>query len=253
MVESRALRLPLVEAPAPEAPQIPVYTGHLTGQLDQHLRDVARNKLAETITGGLARPGKMPCPSIGLPASRCHVGSSLHEVEGSPCHKDVCYAKQRNYRRQNVQDKLEERYQGLFNELWTPAMIFLINYHCDKYFRWFDSGDIASPNHLKNMLTVARLTPDVLHWCPSREVNTIQTVERELIRDLLEWPENFRLRVSANLIDGKHPRGFKYTSVVVSDTENATCIAQQQKNKCDGEIGNCRACWTEPQVTYPLH
>ena len=136
-----------ISLPVLSDPEVPLYTGHLTGQLDRHLREVARNRLAETITGGLSKPGKMPCPAWGLPASRCRVGSSLEGTEGTVCHPDVCYAKKRNYLRQNVRDKLEERYQGLFHErdgvpLWTPSMIFLIDYFCDEYFRFFCSGDI---------------------------------------------------------------------------------------------------------------
>jgi hypothetical protein len=242
--------LPLVTDP----PEVPLYAGHLTGRLEEHLRLVSRNRLAETVTGGLSRPGKMPCPSIGLPAKHCRVGSELAKVEGSVCHPSVCYAKQRNYKRQGVQDKLDERYEGLFHELWTPSMIFLINYHCDRYFRWFDSGDIASASHLKNMLTVARFTPDVLHWCPSREITTIRDVTRELLQAGLAWPENFRVRVSSPMVDGAPLPGFTYTSTVVSNAADATCIAQRQKNKCDGEVDNCRACWEkEGNVSYPLH
>ena len=88
---------------------------------------------------------------------------------------------------------------------------------------------------------------------PSREIQTIQNVHREMIRDCVEFPKNLITRISANLIDGKPPRGFPYTSAVVSDPEEATCVARSQKNKCDGEQGNCRACWDDPHLTYPLH
>jgi hypothetical protein len=59
-------------------------------------------------------------------------------------------------------------------------------------------------------------------------------------------PPNLKPHVPANLIDGPILKGFPYTSRVVADPEDATCIAQRQKNKCDGEVGNCRACWTDP-------
>lgn len=54
------------------------------------------------------------------------------QVEGSVCHPSVCYAKKRNYARGTVQDKLEGRYEGLFHPLWTLAMIFLVDYLCDR-------------------------------------------------------------------------------------------------------------------------
>ena len=195
----------------------------------------------------------MPCPSIGISAQRCKTGSRLAEVLGSVCHPSVCYAKKRNYARETVQGRLEARYEGLSHPLWTPAMIFLINYYCDEYFRMFDSGDLQSENHYKNIITVAKHTPDVKIWMPTREIGVLLAVHREMAEQCIEFPMNLIPRVSANMIDGPIPKGFKYTSRVVTDPEQATCIAQKQKNKCDGEIDNCRACWNADNVDYPLH
>jgi hypothetical protein len=52
-------------------PEVPLYTGQLTECLEQDLKKVARNRLAETITGRLSSPGKMPCLSWGIFAARC--------------------------------------------------------------------------------------------------------------------------------------------------------------------------------------
>lgn len=83
MARSRPLiSLPLV----PVEPEVPLYTGHLTGELEEHIRLVSRNRLAEQITGGLSKPGKMPCPAWGLPAKRCRVGSRLASIAGTVCH-----------------------------------------------------------------------------------------------------------------------------------------------------------------------
>ena len=137
--------------------------------------------------------------------------------------------------------------------LWTPSMIYLVNYLCDKYFRLFDSGDVQDENHYRNIITLARHAPGVKIWMPSREVRTIQNVHRQMVRDCIEFPKNLVPRISANLIDGKPPAGFEFTSSVVADPAEATCVAQQQKNKCDGEVANCRACWEDRHVSYPLH
>jgi Gene product 88 len=212
---------------------------------------VSRGQLAEKITGGLSQPGKMPCYAWGISAFRCRVGSKLAEQEGTVCSE--CYARKRNYLRQNVQDKLEERFQGLSHELWTPAMAFLIGYFSEGYFRMFDSGDFMSESHIKNTIQIAEALPEVKIWCPSREIQMIRSVLRERITANLSFPDNLILRISANLIDGKPPRGFPYTSAVVSDPEKATCVAQRQGNRCDGAICNCRACWHEPHVSYPWH
>src|SRR5690348_16275129 len=82
--------------PVVSAREVPLYTGHLTGQLEEHLRTVSRNRLAETITGGLSYPGKMPCPAWGLPASECRTGSRLAQIEGTICH--ACYAMKGTFR-----------------------------------------------------------------------------------------------------------------------------------------------------------
>lgn len=38
---------------------------------------------AATITGGLSRPGKMPCKGYSLPAARCLTGSTLRSIPGA--------------------------------------------------------------------------------------------------------------------------------------------------------------------------
>src|SRR2546430_2351554 len=125
------------------------------------LRVVSRNRLAETITGGLSVTSKMPCPSWGISAARCRIGSVLAQKVNTVC--SACYAMRGTYQFPNVQKKLEERYQGLFHPLWVPAMVFLIRYFCDRYMRWFDSGDLPGVNCLRNVLTVCAHTRDVLH------------------------------------------------------------------------------------------
>jgi hypothetical protein len=54
---------PTVSLPVgPAEPEVPLYTGHLTGDLDGHLREVARNKLAAVLFP-VARPKKLSMPA----------------------------------------------------------------------------------------------------------------------------------------------------------------------------------------------
>jgi hypothetical protein len=106
------LSLPVVHRP--EEREVPLYTGD-DAQMAADMLRLSRPGAAEAVTGGLSAPGKMPCLSWGISATSCRLGAILGQKEGNVCHEDVCYAKQRNYLRQNVQDKLEERYAGLFN------------------------------------------------------------------------------------------------------------------------------------------
>lgn len=223
---------------------IPVYDDR---NLVADLKKVLRNQLAEQITGGLSRPSKMPSVAWGISAFRCQTGSLLAENPNSTC--AFCYARKGRYSFENVQAKLEERYQGLNSELWTPAMIFLINYYCDSYFRWFDSGDFASVSHVLNVNTIAKHTPEIKHWAPSREIKMI----REALKKLGVFEKNLVIRPSAPLVDGPPP-DFPTTSTVftVKPQEGSfECPALPQGNKCC----RCRACWNPDvkDVGYPLH
>lgn len=237
------LSLPLL--PTEESrPTVPLYEGDLAHDLCA----VARNKLAEKITGGLSQTSKLPCPSWGIPATRCRVGSILVQEHGTVCNH--CYALRGRYVFEAVQRKLQQRFNGLFDPRWTPSMIFLINYFCNSYFRWFDSGDVQGVNHLRNIRTVAQHTPQVRHWLPTREMETVRSVQKEYG----DPPENLVIRVSAHRIDGAPPRGFSTTSTVTATRPRKgtyVCPAPEQKNTCR----ECRACWNEDvsTVTYWLH
>lgn len=219
---------------------MPLYEGDI--EADLHL--VARNRLAETITGGLSLTSKMPCPSWGISATRCRIGQVLASREGTVC--SGCYALRGRYRFGAVQEKLEERYRGLFHRLWTPAMVFLVRYYCDRYFRLFDSGDLQGVNHLRNIITLAQHVPDVRLWLPTREYEVVRACAADI-------PDNLIVRVSAHQVDGEPPSWWPTTSTVTSAAVagEGICPARDQDNRC----GECRACWdgSVANVAYRLH
>jgi Gene product 88 len=238
---------PLSRVSLPLTGEIPLYDAQ---NMERDLGAVSRNHLAERITGGLSLTTKMPCPSWGISAFRCRVGSVLAEKPGSTC--AACYARRGRYLFPNVQGKLEERYEGLYHELWTPAMVFLIRWYCDRYFRWFDSGDLQGVHHLLNIDRVAQHTPAVRHWLPTREA----AVVREARRTVRRFARNLVVRVSGAMIDGKPPTGFPHVSTVISDAADADpeallCPSPEQGGLC----GTCRACWSTDirTVAYRLH
>lgn len=211
---------------------------------------VSRNRLAEKVTGGLSITQKMPCPSWGIPALRCKLGSILAQRDGTVCRS--CYALKGRYRFSHVQQKLEERYRGLFQPLWTPAIAFLVNYHCNKYFRLFDSGDLQSENHLLNINTMALATPEVRIWMPTREAVIVRAVKERIG----EFAPNLLVRLSGHWIDGQAP-DWPTTSTVATEAHREAqegsyaCPSRLQGNSC----GACRACWSPsvPNVVYQLH
>ena len=219
--------------------------------------------------GGLSNPKKMPCKSYGIPAKHCKVGSRLRPVKNSACSK--CYAHKGMYGFPNVQAAQQKRFETLEDlPSWTNAMIKLIS--GSAYFRWHDSGDIQSLEHLLAIVKVCKATPDTLHWIPTREA----AICSNYMREHGEYPKNLLVRVSATMIDGAPSSVFDHTSTIhknspaigsicnayktqkdgstLSPTEIAT--AKANKVKLDlGYCGGCRACWDTDveNVSYPLH
>ena len=195
------------------------------------------------LVGGLSRPSKMPGWAYGLPASACKMGGILREVEGSVCSK--CYAFKGNYRFNNVKSAQKHRLESITHPRWAEAMIVLLHSIDTRWFRWHDSGDIQSPRHLENIVSVAQACPDVRFWLPTREKVFVYTH----LKKHGAFPPNLCVRVSGAMIDGPAPAGFPNTSTVV--TSGATCPAPTQGNNC----GACRACW-DPEVknvSYKKH
>jgi len=204
-------------------------------------------KSANAITHKLSKPGKMPGSSYNTPAQECNVGTQLRDIIGSVC--EGCYAFERGrYRFANVKDALQRRLASIQTPNWTGAMAFLINrYDSRGHFRWHDSGDLQSAEHLQKIADVCELTPTVQHWLPTREYKIVQDWQRNggVI------PENLVIRLSAHMVDGAPPTGYGLpTSTVVTDGTQ-TCPASKQNNQC----GDCRACWTPTvqNVSYPKH
>jgi len=196
-------------------------------------------KEASTIVGGLSTPGKMPCYSINLPATACKVGSILAKVPGTTCHG--CYALKGRYRFKTTKKAMARRLVALTNPLWVQAMTALITGH--KHFRWHDSGDLQSVQHLKNIFEVCKNTPDTSHWLPTREHSLLKLMDPDVV------PKNLIIRISATKVNALAPRWWPWRSTV--STEGKTCPAPDQGGKCR----SCRLCWSRdiPNVTYAKH
>ena len=196
-------------------------------------------KQAREITGGLSKPSKMPGPAFNLPASRCITGAKLVKVPGSVCHG--CYALKGRYRFPNVQNALERRLQALSSPQWVEAMVVLVQ--GNEFFRWHDSGDLQSLEHLQKIFEVCKRTPNTKHWLPTREAQILKQVTPDQV------PENLIIRFSSHMIDQGPVTAWPWTSTVV--TKDKTCPAAEQGNACR----SCRACWDRgtPNVAYGKH
>src|SRR6266852_5067995 len=120
----------------------------------------------------------------------------------------------------------------------------------DRYFRWHDSGDLQSIEHLRKIIQVCNFLPRVKFWLPTREYHTVEAYRRLGGR----IPSNLCIRLSAHLIDGKLPLGYRLPVSTVSSGNDSNpcgahiCPAPKQNNQC----GSCRACW-DPSVKVVIY
>jgi hypothetical protein len=122
----------------------------------------------------------------------------------------------------------------------------------DRYFRWFDSGDMYTLGLAEKILEVMRLTPWCSHWLPTRmhKFPKFSLVFREM-RSL----PNVSVRFSSDSVNGQYTKKL-HGSVIVADPDQTTkemtlCRAYENAGKCSG----CRACWDRSVkvIAYPAH
>lgn len=200
--------------------------------------------------GGLSEPSKMPCYGYSIPATLCKVGSRLRKVEDSTCR--FCYALKGRYLFRNVREAMERRYASLDQPLWIEYMSALINHYGKKsgYFRWHDSGDIQSVEHLWKIVQVCLNTPDIQHWIPTREYRIV----KDYLASGYSIPDNLIIRLSGHMIDGPLAPdipGTVKSAVHRHEPQGHICVAPEQ----EGECRSCRSCWNPnvELVSYHVH
>ena len=198
------------------------------------------NKEAKEITGGLSAPSKMPGPAYNLPAQACITGAKLVQIPGSVC--AGCYALKGRYNFKNVRLALARRLESLTHPQWVFAMTVLIK--GEEVFRWHDSGDLQSVEHLKRIFEVCKNTPETSHWLPTREAKFLP-----LSTDSI--PKNLIIRVSGTKVNGAAPSFWPWTSQVTDKKGEKNCPAPDQGGKCR----SCRQCWDRsiPNIVYAKH
>ena len=173
----------------------------------------------------------------------------MRKVAGSIC--AICYALKGRYGFPNVQNALERRFKTIKGKRWVADMVAAINrVEQSGFFRWHDSGDVQSVSHFKKICEIARQTPNIKYWLPTREYGMV----REFIEKGGIIPGNLTVRFSALMVDGPAPETLaKRCGVQVSGAcaSAFSCPASRQGNVC----GSCRACWNKEtfNVTYKTH
>lgn len=205
-----------------------------------------------TIYPKLSKASKMPCESLSLPAQECITGRKLAEVKGSVC--EGCYAMKGRYVFDNVK---KPRYTNL-EAIQTNLDDWIVNTtheikrtNSSGYFRWHDSGDLQSLDHLKAIVKIAQATPNIRHWLPTKEKQFLNQAKREG----LDIPENLTIRLSMPMLnDAPKQTTWELTSTVRTKDGQAhgvECKSYEQQGKCL----TCRTCWDKEvqNITYLKH
>lgn len=209
-------------------------------------------KQAYEIIGGLTSTSKMPCKSYSLPTIACNTGSKMAKIKGSIC--SSCYADKGFYKlyAKTIEPTQVARLFSIDEPMWVDAMVVAIGE--DKYFRWHDSGDLMSVEHLEKIAQVCKRTPNTRHWLPTREYGIVGafTCSNKI-------PKNLVIRLSAMFPDKKvivpvSLQGEPQIATSNVHTSNKVfgeaCKAPSQK----GECRDCRQCWNpKKSISYLMH
>lgn len=216
------------------------------------------------LVGSLSAPSKMPCSGYNTPATECKIGSYLVNVPRSTCSN--CYALKGRYTFKNVIKAMYHRFNSIHKPYWVESMVeqITLNNKGDKrYFRWHDSGDIASIDHFVKIKEIAYRMPQVKFWLPTREFKMLKDWANKHTNKI---PDNLTVRFSSHMKDAISAEALskKYASIVVSSEDKANELAEKYgreilvcpatKKESNHKCNDCRACWdSEAIIAYLEH
>ena len=185
----------------------------------------------------LSKASKMPCRSWSLqaldtcPASIGADGELVDACKG-------CYATDGNYRFSNVKAPRLHNREDWKKSDWVDAMVAELDN--DRYFRWFDSGDMYSLKLAEKIYDVMVATPWTRHWLPTRMHKFAKFAD---ILAKMEALPNVVVRLSSDSINGDIIAGNTTSTIIPTISHRkpkmTICEAYEREGKC----ATCRACW----------
>jgi hypothetical protein len=197
----------------------------------------------------LSKASKMPCRSWSLqaldtcPASIGADGELVDACKG-------CYATDGNYRFSNVKAPRLHNRDDWKQSDWVDAMVAELDN--DRYFRWFDSGDMYSLKLAEKIYAVMLATPWTRHWLPTRMHKFSKFAD---ILAKMEALPNVVVRLSSDSINGDIIEGNTTSTIIPTISHKkpkmTICEAYEREGKC----ATCRACWDKDVevVAYVAH
>lgn len=197
-----------------------------------------------------SKPSKMPCRSWSLqaldtcPASKKPDGELVDACKG-------CYATTGFYAMGSVKAPREHNREDWKHSDWVDVMVAELDN--DRYFRWFDSGDLYSLALAEKVLEVMRRTPWCNHWLPTR-MHKFEKF-RPVLAQMEKLP-NVVVRLSSDSVTGETVQGAATSSTIIPTVSHSlpsmsVCEAYDRGGKC----ASCRLCWSKDVavVAYPAH
>jgi hypothetical protein len=163
-----------------------------------------------------------------------------------------CYATTGNYVFANVKAPRLFNRTDWQREAWSDDMVSEL--HNDRFFRWFDSGDVYSLALADKILEVMVRTPWCKHWLPTR---MHKFPKFRVVLAQMKALDNVNVRFSADSVNGEFTPGL-HGSVIGPDASTwvdqsgaSLCRAYENAGRCNG----CRACWDKSidLIGYPAH
>ena len=161
-----------------------------------------------------------------------------------------CYAVGGNYRYPNVRGPRIENREDWKRPGWVADMVAELDR--DRYFRWFDSGDMYALPLAEKILEVMTRTSWVRHWLPTR-MHKFSKFRPVLAR--MQALPNVMVRPSSDSVMGGYVPGVHGSTIVpaIDAVPGGATLCHAATNA--GKCGPCRACYDKavPVVAYLAH
>jgi hypothetical protein len=176
------------------------------------------------------------------PGSKNKDGSLVDACKG-------CYATTGNYHYPNVKKPRIANRDDWQRQDWVQDMVKALD--SQRYFRWFDSGDVYTIDLAEKILAVMKATPWVKHWMPTRMA---KFAKFKKVLSQMESLPNVKVRFSSDSVTGEHTSAHGSTIVpTAADAPKNAFVCQAYKH--DGKCNGCRACYDKAVslIAYPAH
>jgi hypothetical protein len=163
-----------------------------------------------------------------------------------------CYAVGGNYRYPNVKNPRMENREDWKRDEWVADMVAELRN--DRFFRWFDSGDMYAIGLAEKIYAVMVSTPHVQHWLPTR-MHKFPKFADVLAR--MQSLPNVMVRPSSDSVTGEYTPGVHGSTIIppsgIDVLPPSVTLCHAAKN--DGKCGACRACYDKSVavVAYVAH